>query len=98
MPPPAGGEPQGGQPTPGRAGGPPRPGERDLVIRLNRIEGHVRAVKRLIQEGAEPDQVLLQISAVQAALRQVALKLLEAHLGDGAETERLKRALKSALK
>lgn len=73
--------------------------KRELEIRLNRIEGHVRGVRRLIQEDAPPDQVILQISAVRAALRQVAYRLVDAEAPRGGEAaERLRRSLRAALK
>jgi len=52
----------------------------DVSNRLSRIEGHVRGVKRMWQEGKDCPQVLLQINAVQAALKQVARAILEEHM------------------
>jgi len=52
----------------------------DVANRLSRAEGHVRGIKRMWQEGKDCPEVLLQIGAVQAALRQVARIILEEHL------------------
>lgn len=52
----------------------------DLIVRLNRIEGQVRGIRRLIEEDAYCDDVLHQIAAVQAALNGVGKKLLAAHM------------------
>jgi len=48
--------------------------------RLNRIEGQVRGIARMIEEDRYCVDVLTQISAVQAALDALALQMLEAHL------------------
>jgi DNA-binding FrmR family transcriptional regulator len=50
-----------------------------LIARLRRIEGQVRGVQRMVDEDRYCIDVVTQISAVQAALDKVALKLLEDH-------------------
>ena len=51
-----------------------------LGKRLNRIEGQVRGISRMIGEDRYCIDVLTQISAVQSALDALALRLLEHHL------------------
>lgn len=51
-----------------------------VVNRLARIEGHVRAVKRMVEADIPCPQVLLQIAAVRSALNQVGRLILEDHL------------------
>lgn len=53
---------------------------RQVVNRLSRAEGHVAAVKRMVEERASCSEVLLQIAAVRAALDQVARIVLNDHL------------------
>ena len=57
-----------------------RPGGALLVKRLNRIEGQVRGIGKMIETDRYCVDVLNQVSAVQAALDAVALQLLEHHL------------------
>lgn len=52
----------------------------DLRVRLNRLEGHVRAVNRMLEEGRDCQSMLLQVAAVKSALNQVAVKLLEGYM------------------
>ena len=52
----------------------------NLVSRINRIEGQVRGVKRMIESDAYCDDVLNVISSVQSALQGAALLLLENHM------------------
>jgi DNA-binding FrmR family transcriptional regulator len=50
-----------------------------ILKRLNRAEGQVRGVARMVEEDTYCIDVLTQISAVQAALDKVALELLRDH-------------------
>lgn len=52
----------------------------NLKSRLNRIEGQVRAINRMIDEDVYCDDVLTQIRATRSALNSVAHKLLEHHM------------------
>ncbi|QLK86496.1 copper-sensing transcriptional repressor CsoR [Staphylococcus sp. 17KM0847] len=54
--------------------------KRNLQSRLNRIEGQVRAINRMIDEDVYCDDVLTQIRATRSALNGVATKLLEHHM------------------
>jgi len=56
------------------------PQSADVINRLARIEGHVRAVKQMAEDGKPCADVLHQIGAVQAALRKAAQIILEDHL------------------
>jgi DNA-binding FrmR family transcriptional regulator len=49
--------------------------------RLRRIEGQVRGIAKMIDDDQYCIDVLTQISAVNSALRSVALNLLDEHLG-----------------
>ncbi|MCG7340030.1 copper-sensing transcriptional repressor CsoR [Staphylococcus sp. ACRSN] len=52
----------------------------NLKSRLNRIEGQVRAINRMIDEDVYCDDVLTQIRATRSALNSVATKLLDHHM------------------
>lgn len=54
--------------------------KKNLVMRLNRIEGQIRGVKGLIEKDTYCDDVITQLSAIQAALNSVGKLLLEGHL------------------
>lgn len=54
--------------------------QEDLKNRLSRIEGHVRGVRNMLDEHRDCDDILTQVAGVQAAVRQVAILLLEGHL------------------
>ena len=49
--------------------------------RLKRIEGQVRGVARMVEEGRYCIEVVTQIGAVRAALRKVEEEVLRDHVG-----------------
>jgi DNA-binding FrmR family transcriptional regulator len=53
---------------------------RALHNRLARIEGQVRGIQRMVDEDAYCVDVLTQVAAVQTALEQVAVQVLDAHV------------------
>ncbi|WP_293676622.1 metal-sensitive transcriptional regulator [uncultured Phenylobacterium sp.] len=58
-----------------------RPDKPRLLNRLNRIEGQVRGIGRMIEEDRYCIDVLTQIQAVRAALAKVETEMLRDHLG-----------------
>ncbi len=52
----------------------------EVVNRLSRIEGHVRAIKRMLKEGRPCPDVLIQLAAVKAAVQKTAQVVLEDHI------------------
>lgn len=53
---------------------------RQVVNRLARIEGHVRAIKEMTSDGRDCSEILLQIAAARKALDNVAKVILKDHL------------------
>jgi DNA-binding FrmR family transcriptional regulator len=51
-----------------------------LITRLNKIEGQVRGIRRMVEEGRYCIDVLTQISAARAALAKVESEMLKGHL------------------
>ncbi len=54
--------------------------KKSLITRLNRIEGQVKGVKKMIEEDIYCDDVLNQISSIKAALNGLSKALLERHI------------------
>lgn len=52
-----------------------------LLNRLNRVEGQVRGIARMIEEDRYCIDVLTQLQAVRAALAKVETEMLRDHLG-----------------
>ena len=51
-----------------------------VVRRLNRIEGQVRGITRMVEQDRYCIDVLTQVAAVSGALHEVALALLKGHV------------------
>ena len=56
-----------------------QPNKPALLKRMNRIEGQVRGVAKMVEEDRYCVDVLTQISAIQSALDALAMQLLENH-------------------
>ncbi|CAN5878457.1 metal-sensitive transcriptional regulator [soil metagenome] len=52
----------------------------NLIRRLRRVEGQVRGLQKMVEEGRYCVDILTQIDAVTAALARVQDQILEAHL------------------
>jgi len=67
-----------------------------LINRLKRIEGQIRGIQKMVEEDRYCMDILVQISAVQSALKNVGYSITERHIqhcvsdaikqGDGKET------------
>jgi len=75
-----------------------------VVNRLKRIEGQVRGLIKMIQDGKKCEEVLVQISSAKSALHKTGQVVLEGHLHhcvldgirEGKEEETIKK-LSSAI-
>ena len=53
---------------------------KSLVNRLNRIEGQIRGIKGMLEKDAYCTDILIQVSAVNAALNAFNRQLLSSHI------------------
>ena len=75
--------------------------------RLRRIEGQVRGLQRMVDEDVYCVDILTQVAAVQTALEQVAVNVLDAHVrgcvadavaGDGPQSDQKLDELMAAVR
>lgn len=76
---------------------------RAVINRMSRLIGHLEAIKRMVEDGRDCAEVLVQLSAVNAAIMGVGKVILKDHLehcivdavreNDTASIERLNRAI-----
>lgn len=52
----------------------------NLLKRLNRINGQINGVSKMIQENRYCNDVLIQIAAIESALKEVGYMVLEEHM------------------
>lgn len=69
-----------------------------IVTRLNRIEGQIRGIRRMVQEPRLCVEILQQLAAAEAAMNRISLAVLRFHVEkcvpegiDRGEPERTKR-------
>lgn len=58
----------------------------DVLLRLRRIEGQVRGVQRMVEDGRDCREIITQVAAIKAALSSVNGQVLQCYasncLGD----------------
>ena len=79
-----------------------------VLNRLSRASGHLESVKRMVEDGKDCSEVLIQLSAVIAALNNTGKVILKDHLdhcivdavesGDKKAIENLNKAIDSFIK
>ena len=67
------------------------PGHKNNLVALRRIEGQIRGVQRMIEEGKYCIDILNQIQAVKGALARIEDNILKKHL-QGCVAEAIKSA------
>jgi len=51
-----------------------------VINRLSRIEGHIRSIKGMLEEGRPCTDVLIQLAAVKSAITKASRIVLEDHM------------------
>lgn len=54
--------------------------KKDLEMRINRIQGQLLGIKKMIEEDRYCGDILIQVSAVEKALEKAALIILKTHM------------------
>jgi DNA-binding FrmR family transcriptional regulator len=54
--------------------------QQSIVTRLNRIEGQVRGIRRMVQEPRLCVEILQQLAAAEAALNRISLAVFRFHV------------------
>lgn len=77
----------------------------DLIARMKRIEGQARGIQKMLEEGRGCEEIIMQLSAIRAAIAKVAMAVMAANLeeclrdGEAAHSqEAVERAKKIFLK
>ncbi|KIX12476.1 metal-sensitive transcriptional regulator [Dethiosulfatarculus sandiegensis] len=51
-----------------------------LIMRINRIEGQIRGLKKMVEQDQDCMDVLKQVAAVKGAVRSLGMVILEDHI------------------
>jgi CsoR family transcriptional regulator, copper-sensing transcriptional repressor len=52
----------------------------EALARLKIVEGHIRGIERMVEDGAYCIDIVRQIQAVQSALNKINTQVLDSHL------------------
>ena len=79
-----------------------------VLNRMARLIGHLESIKRMIEDGRDCAEVLIQLSAVDAAIKSVSRVILKDHMehciidavdnGDKQAIENLQKAIEQFIK
>jgi len=77
--------------------------ENDIVRRLKRIEGQIRGLQRMVEEGRRCEDIMIQLLAVRSSIDQVALQVLSDQIDNCLSPQatvdpEMKRTLQEAVK
>ncbi len=53
---------------------------KDVLLRLRRIEGQIRGLHRMVEDGAPCADILTQVAAVTAAVKKVGTVVVKAYM------------------
>jgi CsoR family transcriptional regulator, copper-sensing transcriptional repressor len=65
----------------------PDESKRDVLQRLKRIEGQARGLQKMIEEGRECEDVVIQLAAIKSAIDRVSLSIVGTHMIECITTE-----------
>lgn len=68
----------------------------ELKVRLNRIEGQIRGINKMVEEDKICEGILTQLSAVESAIRSASREFMKNHLNH-CVTESIERGEKDKL-
>ena len=51
-----------------------------VINRISRATGHMEAVKRMVEEGRDCSEVLIQLSAIRSAINNIGRIVLQDHI------------------
>jgi CsoR family transcriptional regulator, copper-sensing transcriptional repressor len=53
-----------------------------IIDRMSRAIGHMESIKRMVEEGRDCSEILIQISAVRSAINNVGKIILQDHINN----------------
>jgi DNA-binding FrmR family transcriptional regulator len=54
--------------------------KKDVLLRLRRIEGQLRGLQRMVEEGNSCADILIQVAAVTAAIKKVGMVVVKTYM------------------
>jgi DNA-binding FrmR family transcriptional regulator len=54
--------------------------KKDILLRLRRIEGQMRGLQRMVEEGSPCPEILTQVAAATAAIKKVGTVIIQTYM------------------
>jgi len=54
--------------------------KKDVLLRLKRIEGQIRGLQRMVDEGVPCPEILTQVAAATAALKKASMTIIQTYM------------------
>ncbi|OGP72994.1 MAG: hypothetical protein A2V86_05330 [Deltaproteobacteria bacterium RBG_16_49_23] len=64
--------------------------KKEVLLRLKRIEGQLRGLQRMVEEGAPCPDILTQVAAATAAIKKVGTVIVQAYMEECLEKKQKK--------
>ncbi len=76
---------------------------KEMVNRLRTIKGHIQGVEKMVEEGKNCQDILIQLTAIKSSVEKVGLMLVENHardclLKEKNSSEEIEEVIKSIIK
>jgi DNA-binding FrmR family transcriptional regulator len=80
--------------------------KKDILLRLKRIEGQLRGLQRMVEEGVPCSEIMNQVAAATAAIKRVGMVIVQTYMEEcldktrkepGAKREETLRGLQTTL-
>ncbi len=68
--------------------------KKEVLMRLKRIEGQLRGVQRMVEQGISCSDVLTQMAAATAAMKKAGMAIVEGYMDECLEKSRQETASK----
>jgi CsoR family transcriptional regulator, copper-sensing transcriptional repressor len=62
--------------------------KKEVLMRLRRIEGQIRGVQKMVEEGADCSEILTQVAAATSAMKKVGLVMVQGYMDECMEKAR----------
>lgn len=68
--------------------------KKDVIMRLRRIEGQLRGIQRMVEEGVPCPEILTQVAAATAALKKASMTIIQTYMEECLSKSREERGIK----
>jgi len=68
--------------------------KKDVLMRLRRIEGQLRGIQRMVDEGVSCPEILTQVAAATAALKKASMTIIQTYMEECLTKSKEERGMK----